>query len=362
MSDVSDSDDDLNPHILVRPYDDDVTAGSAAPAPVSRLAGGGSSSSSKQPSAPSTDTRKAKVFTPKPPSERKAVEKSLLSATSYTESAQSVLQGALRRQETDGLPGGTFAANLQQERFRGMSLHKFGISDSGRVVGTSPLTSGGGNAPVPRKAKEWKEGKSMELMDLAFTPIRKCADGVVRKNYTPISLPYFNVEEEEENVGGEGGAGGPKKGRPTMRNIDEGNSNAAKELFLTTEGELKEDSLFLLQLPSMLPELADPSEEVQREHEDAASAGAGATITRLPDGMIGKLKIHKSGKVRMEIGGVPFCVDQGSSTFFHQELCCVSPLAKEAVNLGPISNRVVVTPDIDGMFLEAERAEEAAKK
>jgi len=126
-------------------------------------------------------------------------------------------------------------------------------------------------------------------------------------------------------------------------------------------GDLQEDKFLLVQFPSILPELVDPSEEIQREQEDDASAGAGASITRLPDGLLGKLRIHKSGKVRMEIGGVPFCLDPGSATFFHQELACVCPLANEIVNLGPIRNRVVATPDIDAMFRDMER-EAAAKE
>lgn len=244
---------------------------------------------------------------------------------------------------------GGFAPAVVHDRFKGMSLNKFGIGEAGRVVPGNAFTSGG--APAPRKAKEWKEGKSMELMDLAFTDVRRGADGVIRKHYNPISLPYFNVEEEEE---ADEGAANTKKTRPTMNKTDEGNSNAAKELFLTPEGDLQEDHFFLLQLPSILPELTDPDEEVKREGEDAASAGAGSTITRLPDGALGKLKIHKSGKVRMEIGGLPFCVDQGSATFFKQELMCVCPLAKEIVNLGDIQNKVVLTPDLDAMFKDMD--------
>lgn len=34
-------------------------------------------------------------------------------------------------------------------------------------------------------------------------------------------------------------------------------------------------------------------DEVFREQEDAMSAGAGSTITRLPDGKLGKLRIYK---------------------------------------------------------------------
>jgi len=105
-----------------------------------------------------------------------------------------------------------------------------------------------------------------------------------------------------------------------------------------------------MQLPAILPDLADPLEEVQRDNEDAATAGAGASITRFPDGKLGKLKIYKSGKVRMELGGLQFCVDQGCETSFQQDLACVCPLAREIISLGPIRNRAVLTPDIKSML------------
>merc|ERR1712150_335975 len=111
---------------------------------------------------------------------------------------------------------------------------------------------------------------------------------------------------------------------------------AAKELFLKDDGSILEDQIFLMQLPAVLPELLDPQEEVQRDDDNETSPGAGASITRFPDGLVGKLRIHKSGKVRMDIGGVPFCVDQGCDTFFRQDLACVCPLASEIISLGPI--------------------------
>eukprot|EP00913_Durusdinium_trenchii_P007537 g7082.t1 len=173
-------------------------------------------------------------------------------------------RSALVRQLLEQRAHGSLKDCTNQERFTGMSLKSFGMTSS------MPGTSG-----APRKAKERKDGRSMELMDLAFSQRMTVVDGQVMEHYTPISLPYFTVEEE--------------------------------------------DSYFLMQLPCVLPEMRNPDDEVFREQEDALSAGSGSTITRLPDGKLGKLRIYKSGKVRMEIGGVSFCVDQGCETFFQQD-------------------------------------------
>merc|ERR1712014_145263 len=174
-----------------------------------------------------------------------------------------------------------------------------------------------------------------ELMDLAFTSSQKIVDGQLKSNYAPVSVPYYTVADEEDDAPKADTVAG-KKSRPKMVHVDEMNANAAKQLFLSEDGYLHEDQIFLIQLPAVLPELMDPGEEVARDNEDAASAGAGAGITRLPDGLLGKLRIHKSGRVRMEIGGLPFCVDQGCDTFFRQDLACVCPLASEIHNLGHI--------------------------
>merc|ERR1719221_1197664 len=108
-------------------------------------------------------------------------------------------------------------------------------------------------------------------MDLAFTRPQKIVDGQVVSNYAPISLPYFHMTEEDEKDASDQGT---RKKRPTATHVDELNANAAKQLFLNEDGDLSEDQLFLLQLPAVLPELQDPSEEVQREQEDASTAGA----------------------------------------------------------------------------------------
>jgi len=125
-----------------------------------------------------------------------------------------------------------------------------------------------------------------------------------------------------------------------------------------------ENKFFLMQLPAVLPELLDHTEEFVRSDDPEPNAnsadGPGPTLSRLPDGKIGKLKIHKSGKVRMEIAGLPFCVDQGSAIFFQQELGCICPLAKEYVNLGAVQSRVVLTPDVAALLEQMEQEKAAA--
>lgn len=258
------------------------------------------------------------------------------------ESAHDLLANAWRRQELEAAAPGLRRAVFND--FEGLSLKQFGLVAGGglleNVVADSSNAQGVAGAARPRRQKEKKEGSSMSIMDLAFASKQKFVDGEERSNYTPISLPYYEFVEEEE----EAGAGtGTESKREKMVHVDEANANMAKAM--PQEGEI-----FLLQVPSVLPELMDSSLTTKREDEDAASAGAGASITKVPDGRLGKLRIYKSGKVRMDIGGLQFAVDQGCETFFHQQVSCVCPLAKEVVNLGSISKRMVLTPDLESML------------
>lgn len=300
--------------------------------------------------------RPARYFRPRAPGEAQPLprESTGLSSSSCDLTAEAMLQDAWRRQEYEDNVRGkpSFKVN---ERFQGMSLTKFGVDSCGSrlaALGASSSSSG-----APRQLKEWKEGRSMELMDLAFSSATKMVNGQVRSCYAPISVPYYasvSAEDSEAAADKEGGGAPPAKSRPSLKLVDEQNANAAKELFLDDAGELLEDQVFLLQMPAILPSLLDPEEEVKRDDVGGQTSGPGSNISRLPDGRLGKLRIHKSGKVVMDIGGLPFCVNQGSDTFFSQDLACVCPLANEMISLGRISKRMVVSPDVDAMLEMAE--------
>ncbi len=62
---------------------------------------------------------------------------------------------------------------------------------------------------------------------------------------------------------------------------------------------------------------------------------------------IGKLKVYKSGKVKIQLGEVMFNLDVGVNTNFAQELSVISKDSKEAFFLGKLKeNSFIVTPEI----------------
>jgi len=151
------------------------------------------------------------------------------------------------------------------------------------------------------------------------------------------------------------------------------------------------DRMFLFQLPPLVPQLYDPVtrqgeagtmtevDGVKVKAEDASSAptanvdsaqktaDTGRTMftadapadQRLPAGLVGKLKIHKSGKVTLDWGGTDMEVRYGTDVGFLQDVVCVEnaeqaetdegdvPSQKEgkAYAMGQIKRKMVLVPD-----------------
>jgi len=269
----------------------------------------------------------SKTFKPELPSADRPVEKVTFSSGSNEGRVELMLQEAYRQQTLEH--GDRVRTPGRQSKSVQFGVQRQALA---RAAAQAPLSAG--STAAPRKMKEKKEGRC-DIMDLA-----SIADG---KNYYPISLPYYFDEDEVT----EAHEGQSKSSRPTSKHIDEQNANAAKELFFNASDALQEDQYFLMQLPAVLPECTDPVDDGA-----AGDAADAACISRYPDGKIGKLRIHKSGKVIMDIGGLPFCVDQGCTTFFRQDIACVNPHAQEFIDLGPITKRMVLTPDFDTILTQ----------
>ena len=128
-----------------------------------------------------------------------------------------------------------------------------------------------------------------------------------------------------------------------------------------------EDDLLLFQMPSLFPTMipvqptttstATPTKKTTR---GAPARGSAAPVTKqpevpktvgtlfsdIPDGRIGTLRIHKSGKTVMRIGDTDFIVNEGQKTNFRTEIACVCPTESEIIFLGQATKRVVVSPVI----------------
>ncbi|EDV22244.1 expressed hypothetical protein [Trichoplax adhaerens] len=108
-------------------------------------------------------------------------------------------------------------------------------------------------------------------------------------------------------------------------------------------------SLLLIQLPDMLPLIAQasPSEDTTEENKTNLSS-----LRNAKDGLIGKLQIHRSGKTSLVIGNIPYKLRSGTRCDFLQDLASIKAMENDGyvINLGPIKHRLVCTPDVEKLL------------
>lgn len=152
-------------------------------------------------------------------------------------------------------------------------------------------------------------------------------------------------------------------------------------------GSKRDAKMYLFQMPPVLPQLVpirikpdpdaedaiggdvmqvDPpnnSEKPIKIEEDAE--GKPAPPPPVPSGAVGKLRVHASGKVTMDWGGMGLCVEMGSRASFLQDVLLTElPETKVneagkvesgwAVGMGQVKGKFVVTPDWGELFARAE--------
>lgn len=116
----------------------------------------------------------------------------------------------------------------------------------------------------------------------------------------------------------------------------------AAQLFTPSEPE--KGKFLFFQLPDCLPVSTPQAEE---QCQDVGSAA----LRTVPEGLVGRLVVHKSGRVRLILGDTALNVSMGTSCGFLQELVCVYPEERRLTILGQLSHRLVCAPDVDSALL-----------
>ncbi|KAH0483910.1 MAG: hypothetical protein KVP17_002889 [Porospora cf. gigantea B] len=206
-------------------------------------------------------------------------------------------------------------------------------------------------------------GSSKDLTDLAWA-----ADSDKWSSYRPIALPFVQRELEETK----------RTSRPCAVHVDEANRNAAKMLFERSafdehDFDMSTDGWLLVQLPRSLPQL-DIAKIKAREHErqahlnaqlgkpalqdptpatDTATDYQASTLSGLPAGRLGRLRIRQSGKVELVLGEEEnaLCLDvnMGCECNFFQQAGCLIEANQEFVFLGSVGKRMVATIDVESL-------------
>lgn len=99
-----------------------------------------------------------------------------------------------------------------------------------------------------------------------------------------------------------------------------------------------EQKLFFFQMPVVRPQF-----------ETAGNAKL-PSPTVYPEGMAGKLRLHKSGKLTMLLGDVVMEVSQGAEAGYLQDVVALNPANQQAHLIGQVSRKMVVSPDVDALL------------
>ncbi|XP_033325784.2 RNA polymerase III subunit C53 [Megalopta genalis] len=125
----------------------------------------------------------------------------------------------------------------------------------------------------------------------------------------------------------------------------------------------KTNSYILIQFPDCLPGFVGSAEDTRstrpnasnQEKENGTTSDTDfCTLNSLKPGILGKLQILKSGKTRLVLGENNLIVDLGSRVSFRQDLIAAKvdteKLTGDLINLGPVSNTLVCSPDWESML------------
>ncbi|RMX67724.1 hypothetical protein KXD40_005932 [Peronospora effusa] len=234
-----------------------------------------------------------------------------------------------------------------------------GVLPSGKVAFVGTLSggssySGGGSTPAPRSADySAAGGTGISVLDEEEMPGGKMPElkveevwpPVIKSVMEPMSLPIVRPPEPA----------------------------SAGAIFCDATGDIValDDSLFFIQMPTTLPlssavSKCNSTEDQGMENEDdmkdqevKKSKESNSTdespddgvfdhsIEAAPGGFIGKICVHKSGKMVLILGGKQFEVAAAQTPSFCEEVYAVNTTEKHLSILGNVERHLVVTPDFD---------------
>ncbi|XP_011094009.1 DNA-directed RNA polymerase III subunit RPC4 [Sesamum indicum] len=142
---------------------------------------------------------------------------------------------------------------------------------------------------------------------------------------------------------------------PQNSTYDESAENSALELGLLDEN--MEETIFFLQLPSILPTTKQSTNAEVPEADKKANPGKGAEASQkpcrledLPAGLMGKMLVYRSGAIKLKLGDTLYDVSAGLNCVFGQDVVAINTDDKHCCNMGEISKRAIITPDTDSML------------
>lgn len=190
------------------------------------------------------------------------------------------------------------------------------------------------STPLEENEANLLKRKENEKLDIKLAINQLKSQAGSNNAYLPITLPF--CEDQQKII-----------------NPSDEQKYLASE-FINSSNTLNENELFLIQFPKFMPinkELQKKLKLEELDNEEPVYDTTGFLIkndfenvfkTLQNNTHLGKLKIYKSGKVKMQIGENLFDMNYGMKTNFAQEISVVSKASKEIFILGSVRDRNLV--------------------
>lgn len=299
-------------------------------------------------------------FVPKVPV-RRAVKKSVKKEAEEEETKlDSALQSLLKQSQEN--PSNAFGRKFGfgDSKGRGLPMRvafgvasgAMGIGKPGMFSGVSAMKGGGGGGSGSGVIGDMKP--VFDIPDGAEDQARNIKPGKVKeyrdpvdydRNYPttlPLRLPRSGPSEILDDA--EFGEAAQKAA------FEENVVKPSEELSLKEESD--EQRLLFFQLPTSLP-LGKLGDGVGGGEGEGGSGNQPLSLSDLPSGLMGKLKIYESGAVKLHLGSVILEAVPGAKCVFHQELAAINAENGTCHFLGDVPQRIVLTPDIDNLLMES---------
>lgn len=185
----------------------------------------------------------------------------------------------------------------------------------------------------------------------------------------PTVLPFIDRDKQQKKL----------QGSATEEPKRRKEKSAAAALLLTSEGEFIDEQLVFFQLPSALPigfpgekEATTQQQQQQQPPQPQAQSSTDnkpsiickdSSLAPVPEGVVGKLLVYKSGKLKLRVGEVLYDVSPGTKTGFAQEIAVIDTKPSSSISsssnddmetnrgnmyiLGDVVKTAICTPDWD---------------
>ncbi|KAI8835185.1 RNA polymerase III RPC4-domain-containing protein [Chytriomyces cf. hyalinus JEL632] len=112
----------------------------------------------------------------------------------------------------------------------------------------------------------------------------------------------------------------------------------------------EQKQLFFFQLPKNLPYFDGIETSLAGGSIQTRDATADTDMTPKAEGVIGKILVHRSGRMKLVLGSITLDVDVVPYSDCVQEAVAIDSAAKTSCILGRVSKRFICTPDINDLL------------